>query len=126
MRGLGRIFKRGSIWWVAYYHRGKEFRESTESDKQSNAKKLLKKRLGEMGRGRLVGPTEERVTFEQLKADLLKDYETNAKRSLGSIKLSIRHLDEFFSLDRALDITTDRVRAYISQRQAENASNASI
>jgi len=27
---------------------------------------------------------------------------------------------------RALDITTDRVREYISQRQTENASNASI
>jgi integrase len=126
MRGLGRIFPRGSTWWIGYYHRGKEYRESSKSDIESQAKKLLKKRLGEIGRGRLLGPTEERVTFEQLKADLLRDYETNGKRSLASVKLSIRHLDEYFSGDRALDITTDRVRGYIAQRQSEKASNGSI
>lgn len=126
MRGLGRIFKRGSTWWISYYHRGKEHRESSESHKESEAKKKLKKRLGQIGRGRLIGPEEERVTFEQMKADLLTDYETNAKRSIGSVKLSIRHLDELFSMDRALDISTDRIRGYIFQRQSEKASNASI
>lgn len=126
MRGLGRNFIRGSTWWISYYHRGKEYRESSGSNSESQARKLLKKRLGEIGRGRLLGPVEERVTFEQMKADLLRDYETNAKKSIGSAKLSIRHLEEFFSVDRALDITTDRVRGYISQRQAESASNASI
>jgi integrase len=126
MRGLGRTFLRGSTWWISYYHRGKEYRESSGSNKESEATKLLKKRLGEIGRGRLLGPTEERVTFEQLKTDLIRDYETNAKRSIQSVKLSIRHLDEFFNLDRALDITTDQIRKYISQRQTEKASNASI
>jgi site-specific recombinase XerD len=32
----------------------------------------------------------------------------------------------FFGLDRALDVTTDRARKYISKRQSEKASNASI
>ncbi len=127
MRGMGRVFPRGSVWWVAYYHRGKEYREpayEADSDNrrrssESIARKLLKKRLGEIGNGKLIGPTEERVTFEQMAEDLLKDYEINAKRSVRSIKLSIEHLKRFFGLDRALDITTDRVRLYISQRQEE-------
>jgi hypothetical protein len=51
MRGLGRIFKRGDIWWVSYHHRGKEYRESSRSQNEGEARKLLKKRLGEMGRG---------------------------------------------------------------------------
>ena len=82
MRGLGRIFKRGSVFWIAYYHRGKEYRESSESENESQARKLLKKRLGEIGSGKLVGPIEEKVTFEQLADDLIKDYEVNGKRSV--------------------------------------------
>ena len=113
MRGLGRLFKRGSVWWIAYYHRGKELRESSQSESESQARKLLKKRLGEVGTGRLIGPVEEKVVFEAMAADLVTDYETNQKRSIASAKLSIKHLGEFFGLDKALDITTDRVRTYI-------------
>ena len=54
MRGLGRIFKRADIYWIAYFHRCKEYRESSQSTKESDARRLLKKRLGEIGRGRLV------------------------------------------------------------------------
>lgn len=126
MRGLGRIFKRGSIYWIAYYHRGKEYRESSESEIESQARKLLKKRIGEIGSGKLIGPVEEKVTFEQLAEDLIRDYEVNGKRSVRSIKLSIAHLRDFFGFDKALDITTDRIRSYIAKRQSEGVSNASI
>ncbi len=30
-RGLGRIFQRGPVYWIAYCHRGKEYRESTHT-----------------------------------------------------------------------------------------------
>ena len=46
MRGFGRIFKRGDVWWLAYCHRGKEVRESSHSTKEADAKRLLKKRSG--------------------------------------------------------------------------------
>jgi integrase len=126
MKGMGRVFRRGPVWWVAYYHRGKEFRESSGSESEAQARKLLKKRLGEMGRGRLIGPVEEKVTFDAMSQDFIADYQTNRKRSLRSAKLSVGHLQAFFGLDRALDITTDRIRIYISHRQGEGASNSSI
>jgi hypothetical protein len=119
MRGLGRIFKRGSVYWIAYYHRGKEFRESSESENENKAKKLLRKRLGEIGSGKLIGAIEEKLTFDQLAQDLITDYEVNDKRSIESVKLSIRHLRGFFGFDKALNITTDRVRVYIAKRQKE-------
>jgi hypothetical protein len=31
-RGSGRVFRRGSVWWVAYMASGREKRESSESD----------------------------------------------------------------------------------------------
>src|SRR5262245_36231600 len=126
LRGMGRHFKRGRLWWIAYYYRGEEKREPTGSERESDAKNLLKKRLGEIGRGRFIGPKEERVAFEDMAADLLRDYETNAKKSLRSAKLSVHHLREYFGLDRALDIRTDKARSYMSKRQQEGASNASI
>src|SRR5882724_9967333 len=53
MRGIGRVFKRGPVYWIAYYHRGKEYRESSESENENQARKLLKQRLGETSRGHL-------------------------------------------------------------------------
>jgi integrase len=112
-------------WEIAYYHNGQELRESTHSEEEKAAIKLLKKRVQDLGRG-VIGTREERVTFEQLTEDLKNDYKVNGRRSLRSIELSIRHLSEFFAGDRAVHITTDRIRAYIAERQEEEAANASI
>ena len=125
MAGLGRTYLRGCIWWIAYYFRGKQQRESSHSTKEADAVTLLKKRLAEIGRGRVM-LNEEKVTFVDIAADLERDYQINGKRSLRSVKLSIRHLTTFFKTHRAPDITTDRIRTYISKRQGEKAANASI
>src|SRR5271155_5408349 len=126
MRGMGRIFKRGPIYWIAYYHRGKEYRESSESESESAAKKLLKKRIGEVAQGRLHGANQDRLTFDDLAQALLADYQINGRRSLRSARLSISHLRKFFGFDRAVDITTDRIKAYAADRQKAKAANASI
>ena len=126
MRGMGRIFKRGSVYWVAYYHRGEEHRESSGSENENNARKLLKKRIGETSRGQLIGPTEEKLMFDDLAKFLTTDYEINRKRSIESVRLSLKHLREFFALDRAIDITPDRVSTYVRERQREDAANGSI
>ncbi len=126
MRGMGRIFKRGPVYWIAYYHRGKEFRESSYSESEKEARRLLKKRIGEVGTGRFTGVREERVTFDDLANGLLTDYHVNNRRSLRSARLSISHLRKFFGLQHAIDITTDRVKAYAARRQQEGAANASI
>jgi integrase len=123
---MGRIFKRGSVYWIAFYHRGKEYRESSGSESESAARKLLKQRIGEAGKGQLLRRSQERVTFEDLAQGLLADYQINERRSTSAAQLSIRHLSRFFGLDRALDITTNRVKQYAAERQREGAANASI
>ena len=126
MRGLGRLFKRGSVWWIAYYHRGKEYRESSDSESESQAKKLLKKRLGEINAGKFIGPSEDRWTFEDMVNDLGNDYRVNNRRSLATAQYHVRHLREFFGLDRAIDITPDRVKAYQVHRLDEGGSPATV
>ncbi|MBV8134764.1 MAG: tyrosine-type recombinase/integrase [Deltaproteobacteria bacterium] len=126
MRGFGRVFKRGSIYWIAYNHRGREHRESAKTENESAARKFLKKRIGEVASGKFIGPSEERLSFEDMADALVTDYEINKLRSLRSLKLSVRHLRGDFALDRAVDVTTDRIKKYITSRQRDGAANASI
>src|SRR5690606_7836809 len=71
--GTGRVYQRGNIWWIDYSFRGKRHQESSKSTKKSDATKLLRKRLAEMGRGQLVGPDAERVMFEDLARGIRDD-----------------------------------------------------
>jgi len=124
---MGRVFQRGDIWWVAYSYRGKEIRESSKSAKKTDADNLLKKRLGEIGRGRLIGPTEEKVTFEMIATDFETDRAARGEKSLRDAKERISHLKSFFSSDRAVDITTPRIREFIrSRREDDKASPATV
>ena len=126
MRGMGRIFKRGPVYWIAYSYRGKEHRESARSESESQARKLLKKRIGETSVGTFIGPNEERLTFEGMADMLLTDYQINGKRSVATLRGLIRHLSGSFGMTKAVDITADRIAAYIAQRQHDGAANASI
>jgi hypothetical protein len=56
---------------------------------------------------------------------LLTDYEINGKTSVESVRLSIRHLRDFIGLDRALDLTADRITKCLRERQKEGAANGS-
>src|SRR6266571_725187 len=124
---MGTTYRRGRIWWIKYYRNGQPFRETSKSENVSDAKRLLRKREGEIGTGGFLGLKAERVRFEELAEDFLNDYRANNRKSFVWAKRRIeQHLMSFFRGLRVVDITTDRVRAYIVKRQQEEASNASI
>jgi len=120
-------YRNSPTWWIQYHYRGKKIRESSKSKNRADAVKLLNRRMGEMGRGRLIGPEAEKVTFEDLALMLENDYKANSMRSLDRAQDAIVHLYGSFGLDRALDITTDRVDGYIvTRRNTERAKPATI
>ena len=124
---MGSIYRRGCIWWIKYYQRGRPFRESSRSPKISDAKRLLRKREGEAETGTLSGFRADRVYFEDLAEDLVNEYQRNNRKSLKWVRRRVEyHLAPFFRGLRAEHITTDRVRAYIAKRQEQGASNGSI
>jgi len=125
MRGDGRVYLRGHVWWMAFSHRNVTYKESCETGDETAARKKLRKRIAEVSTGKRI-PTEERVTFEDLATALLTDYELNGKRSTGRAGLSLTHLRGYFGPDRAIDITTDRIRAYALARQQDGAANGTI
>lgn len=115
-RGMGRVYLRGGVYWIQYSFRGRLYRESSKSKIEGEAVTLLKRRHGEMGLGRFVGPQVERTTFEEMAAMLIDDYKINGRKSLDRAELAVRHLREDFGLSLAIDITADRVSAYYRER----------
>lgn len=135
-RGVGRVFKRkmriangqmveDPIWWIAYYHRGKEYRESSGSTSEEKARRKLKKHLQDIGNRRFV-PNEDRLRFDDLVKDLVNDYQVNDRRSLSTALNHVRHLRTCFGMDRVVDIGSKEVKGYQVQRKEEGASNATI
>jgi len=86
----------------------------------------LKLREGQVAENRFPGLKVEKIRYEELAEAFLNDYKVNGKRSIGRAKRSLKHLKAYFEGMRAIDISTDQIRAYILQRQNEEAENGTI
>lgn len=147
MRGMGSVYqptyrdrrtgeqKTVGTWWIRYHHRGKLYRESADSTNRADAVRMLKARIGEIGEhGRVIGPTVEKTTFDDIAKMLIDDYKARGNRSLRRIAGNaldgsggaLRHLRDYFGRMRAVDITPDQVRSYIADRQEEDAAAATV
>ena len=73
-RGRGRhvpgLFKRGRVYWVKYYQNGRAVRESTGTDKETEAKRFLEGRKGRVATGQPILPRADRVLCGELLDDL--------------------------------------------------------
>jgi integrase len=118
---MGMIYKRknSNKWWLKYYRNGKPYRESSGSTKESEAKRLLKKREGEIAQGRMPGVYFDRVRFDELADEYLFNYQVNEKKSLSAAENCVRHLREYFGGLRVTQITTLLVQAYIEYRSID-------
>ena len=123
---MGSIYKRGKTYWIKYYANGKPFYESSESQKQSDARRLLKVREGEIGKGKTPGIYFDRVKFDELAKDFLWDYEINGKKSIDRAKRSVKHLTKHFGGYKVPKITTPKIQAFIKGRMNEGVTNATI
>jgi integrase len=129
-RGEGRVFLRGSIYWIQYYAHGRQFRVSAETNDPKKAAKLLRKKIGEVEAG--VHKDTRRITYQELRESFYADYVTNARKSLrrdekGSPRLDkVVRLDGFFEGYRASEIEADLIRKFIADQQAKGLSNGSV
>jgi integrase len=112
---MGSIYKRGKTFWIKYYRNGKPYRESTQSKKEADAKRLLKKREGEISAGKLPGIYFDKVRFDELAEDFLSDYRINNK-NIKRANQSVDHLIKTFEGMRVVNITTTCIRGYIEDR----------
>jgi integrase len=121
-RGLGRTYRRGGLFWIAYYYHGREIRESSGSAKKKAAVDLLKKRHEELGRGRPAREADK-VTLADLRALIAGDYTVNRRRSGRRIDGAWAHVAAFFGeRERAVSITAPRLSSYVTARTNEGAA----
>jgi integrase len=126
-RGLGGVYQRGGTWWIRYSHRGPKRRESSNSTSRTDAVRLLKKRLGEMGQGKLPGRDAERVTLADLCRILVDDYGLKGNRTTVRAQQSLAHVRQHFGENaRALDVTADALVSYAMDRQKAGAAPATV
>ena len=89
---------------------------SSNSTKHADAVRLLKHKLAELGAGRRIGPEVDRTAFEDLLTILVDNYKANRRRSLDKLQSRLKHLKEFFGMDRATDVTAARIDLYVARR----------
>lgn len=135
---MGSIYKRrwktpdgtvreSAVWWIKYYRNGKPIRESTESEKISVARDLLRDREGDVVKGIPASQRMNRVMFDELLTDLETEYQVNGRDTLDDLKRRLRlHIRPYFGGMRAAAITTADIIKFTSKRQQAGASNGEI
>jgi hypothetical protein len=136
MRGDGRIFQRAGFYWVAYYLRGKEYREAAKTKDgkstpdQKVAEKFLRDRLkdvhaDEVGGRVFTTPKAFRLTVHDLVEALKADDELRGKLSAQNSS-HLKRVQKDFGEYRSMDLTSERIDRYIEQRLDAGAAKASI
>ena len=123
---MGSIYKRGAVFWIQYYRNGKPYRETAKTKKESEAKRFLKLREGEIAEGEIPGIHFEKVRFNDLIDGFLADYRINEKKSLAQAEIRVETLKTFFDGCKVPEITTPKIQNYIELRLADKKSNATI
>ena len=122
----GCIYKRGNIWWVKFYQRGKAIYESTKSTERRDAEKLLLQREIEADQDKLPNFKAERTKWDDLAEDYLREYRIEGFRSLRRAKQHVENLKPYFGGFKAHDITTTVINKFIDRQKEAGLSNATI
>jgi integrase len=127
----GAVYRRGRIWWVRYYWKGKLHAESSRSQDKKDAETFLARRLGEIGADaagvkRWIGPSAGKTLVTALLDDLELDYEVTGKRSLRVARGRMVPLRKSFEREVVMNVDTARLRRYIQERQRAGRLPATI
>jgi integrase len=115
--GAGRVYRRGRLFWVAYFRNGTEIRESAKTEDEATAQKYLDKQREAAATPTFVSPQAKRLRFEALCDVLQREHARKGNRA--SISYRVKRLAETFAGDPALAITTDRIDRYAEARKKD-------
>jgi len=101
--------------------------ESIKTKDKTEAKRYLRRRLGEIATGQFTSLKSGRLTVANLCELVVEDYQNNRYRSLPDLRRHIRnHIEPVLGKVRAGEFGTRHVKRYMARRQAEGASAATI
>jgi hypothetical protein len=123
--GLGSI-QRGRTWYVEYWRNNLQHRESSHSDQERKAVKLLRQRRDEMARDEFIRPRTNKVTMSVLFDAVTADYAARDNRSSHTLAHRLKPLRKFFDSRRAADVTERTVERYKADRLAAGRTKATV
>jgi len=114
-KGVGSIYQRGQTWWISYSVGGKRERESSGSENRADALRLLRDRLGRIGRHEPTGAAINRTTLADLRDISLTAYAANGSRSLTSAQGAFKRLFRYVKPhQKAASVTSDVLMRYVA------------
>lgn len=140
-RGEGGLFKmKGSrMWYGQWYRQGKQVRASLKTDNKEEAKRELRRRMGNTERGIIPESEAKKVRYGDLRAGLLHNYVERGNKSLQTTAdgdetiWGLKALDEFFGYKNdktpgvpSTAITIDKVREFARKRLDEGVANDTV
>ena len=123
---MGCIYRRGNTYWIKYFRHGKQFAESTQSNKMEVAKRILKIREGEISQGKMPSICFEKVKFDELMDDYISDYRINNRRTLAKAERCANYLKQEFEGMSATEVNTPNIKRYIEKRMSKGLANGTI
>jgi len=117
------LYKRkdSRFWWMGYTAKGEQRCESTKTSSKDLAKKIWKKREGEIALGRFqVGWPGERITFTELCEDFFRSHSsTLSPKSQENHRIFGKHLQAYFGDRKMTDIDERSVVEYRNYRRRQ-------
>ena len=120
------LYRRGQVWWLKYYVNGRPRRESSRTDRFSEAKRMLEERKGRAAAGLPVPRRMDRIGYDEVADDLRRHYETTGDRDLSEADDRLKQLAKFFAGRRVVDIDGALANRYVERRQEEGRANGTI
>lgn len=120
----GSLYKRGKIWWMAYYVDGIQHCVSAGTANKRLAQKILNLRLAEVIEGRFQLPKTNPPRFKQFSGEFLDSigHQNTKKRYTTSVK----KLREHFGDIRLSEFSLDRIEGYKEARRKAKVRSATI
>jgi integrase len=126
-RGGGTVFrpKGRTIWRYSYFVNGRRITESSGSTDEAEAHRQLQVKLGEKASGKAVPPS--RATIGDLCALVMDNHRMRELRRTKVVEYVLKaHILKALGRLPASRFGSFQIKAYIQQRQAEGASNATV
>jgi integrase len=124
-RGGGAVKLHHGAWYIRFSHGGTRREERTNARTEREARKILRDRLTDVGRGEYL-PDAAKTRVGDLYEDMARDYRLNGKDAGGLERRWKKHLEVAFGSDLAAAVTTARLREYVEERSIAGAKPATI
>jgi len=113
-----------ATWWIKYKSAGAWQYESAHSQREGDAKRLLRLREGDTTKGIPVTSQVGRLRFEEARDDMINYHKANGRDTTKMEARIKKHLTPFFTGKKMADISVPVINTYIVKRKG--ARNGTI